>query len=39
MTYRFYPRADAAQDKIEKWGEIEAVTYIKGLHIHLQRLR
>jgi len=42
-TYRFYPRADAAQDKIwndtvEKWGEKQAVTYITGLHAHLQRL-
>ena len=43
VTYRFYPRADAAQDKIwretvEKWGEKQAVTYITGLHTHLQRL-
>lgn len=42
-TYRFYPRADAAQDKIwrdtvEKWGEPQAVTYITGLHAHLKRL-
>ncbi|OCJ10357.1 plasmid stabilization protein [Rhizobium sp. AC27/96] len=39
-AYRFYPRADAAQDKIwrdtvEKWGEPQAVTYITGLHAHL----
>jgi len=43
VAYRFYPRADAAQDKIwrdtvEKWGEKEAVTYITGLHDHLLRL-
>ncbi|WFU04177.1 type II toxin-antitoxin system RelE/ParE family toxin [Rhizobium sp. CB3171] len=43
VAYRFYPRADAAQDKIwrdtvEKWGEKQAVTYITGLHTHLQRL-
>ncbi|ENN85340.1 hypothetical protein RHSP_53488 [Rhizobium freirei PRF 81] len=42
-AYRFYPRADAAQDKIwrdtvEKWGEAQAVTYIRGLHAHLQLL-
>lgn len=42
-TYRFYPRADAAQDKIwqdtaDKWGEAQAITYIRGLHAHLQRL-
>jgi len=42
-TYRFYPRADAAQDKIwrdtvEKWGEAQAATYITGLHDHLKRL-
>lgn len=42
-SYRFYPRADAAQDKIwhdtaEKWGEAQAITYIRGLHAHLQRL-
>jgi plasmid stabilization system protein ParE len=39
---RFYARADAAQDKIwadtvERWGEAQAVTYIQGLHAHLQR--
>lgn len=43
VTYRFYPRADAAQDKIwrdtaEKWGEAQAVTYITGLHDHLKLL-
>lgn len=43
VVYRFYPRADAAQDKIwrdtvETWGEKQAVTYITGLHTHLQRL-
>lgn len=43
VAYRFYPRADAAQDKIWKdtvqdWGEKQAVTYITGLHVHLQRL-
>jgi toxin ParE1/3/4 len=42
-TYRFYPRADAAQDKIwhdtlEEWGEAQAEAYIRGLHDHLQRL-
>jgi plasmid stabilization system protein ParE len=42
-TYRFYPRADAAQDKIwqdtvEKWGEQQAITYITGLHAHVKRL-
>jgi len=41
--YRFYPRADAAQDKIwrdtvAEWGETQAETYIRGLHAHLQRL-
>ena len=41
--YRFYPRADTAQDKIwrdtfETWGETQAATYIRGLHAHLQRL-
>lgn len=41
--YRFYARADAAQDKIwadtvERWGEAQAITYIRGLHAHLQRL-
>lgn len=43
VGYRFFPRADAAQDKIwhdtvEAWGEKQAVTYITGLHAHLQRL-
>ncbi|NTF46425.1 type II toxin-antitoxin system RelE/ParE family toxin [Rhizobium rhizogenes] len=42
-AYRFYPRADAAQDKIwrdtvERWGDPQAVTYITGLHSHLTRL-
>lgn len=42
-AYRFYPRADAAQDKIwrdtsDTWGEAQADTYIRGLHAHLQRL-
>ncbi|WP_132665531.1 type II toxin-antitoxin system RelE/ParE family toxin [Rhizobium sp. PP-CC-3G-465] len=42
-TYRFFPKADAAQDKIwqdtvETWGEAQAVTYITGLHQHLQLL-
>lgn len=41
--YRFYPRADAAQDKIwhdtlDTWGEAQADAYIRGLHVHLQRL-
>ncbi|WP_087003215.1 type II toxin-antitoxin system RelE/ParE family toxin [Rhizobium sullae] len=43
VAYRIYPQADAAQDKIwrdtvEKWGDQQAVTYITGLHTHLQRL-
>jgi plasmid stabilization system protein ParE len=43
VAYRFYPRADAAQDKIwhdtvERWGEPQAVTYITALHAHLKRL-
>ena len=43
VAYRFYPRADAAQDKIwhdtvEKWGEQQAIAYVTGLHAHLQRL-
>ena len=42
-AYRFYPRADAAQDRIwrdtsDTWGEAQADTYIRGLHAHLQRL-
>lgn len=42
-AYRFYPRADAAQDKIwqdtvAKWVEPQAVTYITGLHAHLKFL-
>lgn len=42
-AYRFYPPADAAQDKIwhetvEKWGEAQAEFYLRGLHMHLQRL-
>jgi len=42
-AYRFYPRADAAQDKIwrdtlEKWGEAQAIAYVTGLHAHLQCL-
>ncbi|MBP2449006.1 type II toxin-antitoxin system RelE/ParE family toxin [Rhizobium leguminosarum] len=42
-AYRFYPRADAAQDKIwrdtvEAWGEKQADAYILGLHAYLQRL-
>ena len=41
--YRFFSRADASQDKIyqdtvEKWGEGQADTYIRGLHAHLQKL-
>jgi toxin ParE1/3/4 len=41
--YLFYPPADAAQDRIWKdtvvqWGEAQAVTYITGLHAHLQKL-
>ncbi|MBW9073043.1 type II toxin-antitoxin system RelE/ParE family toxin [Agrobacterium deltaense] len=42
-AYRFYAPADAAQDKIwrdtvDTWGEAQAETYIRGLHVHLQRL-
>ncbi|MBY3154738.1 type II toxin-antitoxin system RelE/ParE family toxin [Rhizobium laguerreae] len=42
-AYRFYPCADAAQDKIwrdtfEAWGEKQADAYILGLHVYLQRL-
>ncbi|WHO74260.1 type II toxin-antitoxin system RelE/ParE family toxin [Rhizobium sp. BT03] len=42
-AYRFYPRADVAQDKIwrdtlERWGETQADAYILGLHGQLQRL-
>ena len=41
--YRFYARADAAQDRIwrdtlDTWGETQADSYIRGLHIHLKRL-
>ncbi|WP_426238577.1 type II toxin-antitoxin system RelE/ParE family toxin [Pararhizobium sp. DWP1-1-3] len=41
--YLFYPPADAAQDRIWRdtvvqWGEAQAVTYITGLHTHLQKL-
>ena len=41
--YLFYPPADAAQDRLWKdtaaqWGEAQAVTYITGLHAHLQTL-
>lgn len=41
--YRFYSRADAAQDGIwrdtlDQWGEAQAVSYIRGLHQHLARL-
>jgi len=43
VAYRFYPRADAAQDKIwedtvRDWGENQAATYIRSLHAHLRRL-
>ncbi|MFS8047264.1 hypothetical protein [Rhizobium sp. BR 314] len=42
-AYRFYQHADAAHDEIwrdtvEKWGEAQAVTCIRGLHTHLQLL-
>lgn len=42
-TYRFYPRADAAQDRIwrytaDTWGEAQAIAYITGLHAHLKLL-
>ncbi len=41
--FLFYPPADNAQDRIwqetvEKWGEEQAVRYIRGLHAHLQNL-
>jgi toxin ParE1/3/4 len=41
--YRFYRTANAAQDRIwrdtaQTWGDAQAITYIKGLHAHLQRL-
>ena len=41
--YLFYPPADAAQDRIwhdtvETWGEVKAETYIRCLHVHLQKL-
>ncbi|MBP0581733.1 type II toxin-antitoxin system RelE/ParE family toxin [Labrys sp. LIt4] len=41
--FLFYPPADAAQDRnwddtVEKWGEDQAVRYIRGLHEHLQKL-
>ncbi|WP_237154443.1 type II toxin-antitoxin system RelE/ParE family toxin [Oryzibacter oryziterrae] len=41
--YRFFGRADAAQDQIyrdtaEKWGEDQAEAYIRGLHMYLQKL-
>ena len=39
VVYRFYLRADAAQDKTWRGtGEKQAVTYITGLHTRLQRL-
>ncbi|MBB3646881.1 plasmid stabilization system protein ParE [Rhizobium sp. BK619] len=43
VAYRFYPRADVAQDTIwrdtfERWGETQADAYILGLHGQLQRL-
>jgi toxin ParE1/3/4 len=43
VGYRFFSRADAAQDRIyndtvAKWGEEQAETYIRGLHEHLQKL-
>lgn len=42
-AYRFYPRADDAQDKIwrdtfDAWGEAQAIAYITGLHAHLRLL-
>jgi plasmid stabilization system protein ParE len=41
--YLFYPPADAAQDRIwrdtmESWSEMQAETYIVGLHGHLLKL-
>ncbi len=41
--YLFYSPADVAQDRIwadtvKQWGEAQAVTYITGLHTHLQKL-
>jgi len=42
-TYRFYARADVAQDKIwndtvKQLGEAQAEIYLRGMHAHLQRL-
>ncbi len=41
--YRFYPRANDAQDTIwqdtsSAWSEAQADAYIRGLHAHLERL-
>lgn len=41
--YRFYQRADKAQDAIWRhtlrvWGEPQAIAYIRGLHLHLAAL-
>ncbi len=41
--YVLHPVADLQQDDIwkdtvEKWGEKQAIAYIRGLHAHLQRL-
>lgn len=43
MGYLFYPAANATQDRIwretaETWGEDQAVSYIRGLHAHLEKL-
>lgn len=43
VKYRFYPNADAAQDRIwrdtaERWGQTQAIAYIHGLHAHLEKL-
>lgn len=43
IAYRFFSTANDAQDDIwnytcEKWGEIQAEKYIRGLHKHIQQL-
>lgn len=41
--YAFSPRADAQQDAIwhysaRMWGEAQANSYVRGLHLHLEKL-
>lgn len=43
LRYLFFPPADAAQDEIwtytvDKYGSVQAIEYIEGLHHYLQRL-